>query len=79
MNTLFSRRSYDWWQLGLLKLAVLLIGIAIGATWQDVFAPHIVAIAVIGVAVGLYCAFAWFRSSRTSKTSSDPGSASSPL
>lgn len=64
MNILFSRRSYDWWQLALLKLAVLLIGIAIGATWQGAFAPYIVAMAGVGVALGLYCAFAWFRSPR---------------
>ncbi|HEX5774707.1 MAG TPA: hypothetical protein VFY28_01960 [Candidatus Paceibacterota bacterium] len=61
MNIL-TRGSYTWWQIGLLKLALLSIGIAIGANWPETFLPLTSILIVITVVLGLYLAVAWFRS-----------------
>jgi hypothetical protein len=47
-----------WWQVGILKAALLLIGIAIGANWPEVFAPYITVLVIVGLLLGAYIAYA---------------------
>ena len=35
MRNLFGRYTYTWWQLGLLKLSLLIVGLLIGAAASD--------------------------------------------
>lgn len=50
-----------WWQIGLLKLSVLSLGIAIGARWPEVFLPYLTHLIVITVLLGIYLLFVWFK------------------
>lgn len=58
---IFKTASYSWWQIGLLKFALLSIGLAIGAYWPAVFLPYAVWLAALGALLGLYLAYAWIK------------------
>jgi uncharacterized membrane protein YgaE (UPF0421/DUF939 family) len=58
---IFTSRSLAWWQVSVLKLAVLLIGIAIGANWPLFFAPYTLKLVLVGLVLGIYVAFVWFK------------------
>lgn len=49
--------TYSWWQMGLLKLSLLSIGVAIGTYWQDIFMDHLLIIVGIGIVLGIYSIF----------------------
>ena len=36
MNHIFRDYTYRWWQIALLKVAVLALGILIGAWWNEI-------------------------------------------
>ncbi len=50
----FHDYSFKWWQVSILKFAVLLFGIAIGAYWADFFNDLLVFIIVLAVVLGAY-------------------------
>jgi len=58
---IFKSTEFAWWQLGMLKWAVLFIGIAVGATWPEVFARYVIFLLVVGLALSGYLATVWFR------------------
>lgn len=58
---IFRTTTFTWWQIGCLKWAVLFIGIAIGATWPEVFAPYAVPLLIIGLVLSVYLAIVWAR------------------
>ncbi len=58
---IFQSGKLTWWQVSLLKWSVLLMGLAIGANWPEVFAPHTVLLVVVSLVVGVYLAFIWFK------------------
>jgi len=58
---IFKSTTLTWWQLGMLKWAVLCIGIAVGAEWADFFAPYKIVLLVAGLLVSVYLAFVWAR------------------
>ena len=51
---IFKQHTYQWWEMGILKLSLLLLGITIGAYWQQAFLPYIAILAGAGVLLGLY-------------------------
>ena len=58
---LFKRGSYEWWQVGILKLSLFAIGIAIGANLSAAFLPYTTVLVAGGIILGLYAAFVWLR------------------
>jgi hypothetical protein len=58
---IFRNYTFTWWQVGLLKLALLSLGIAIGSYCQETFVPYATALAVLGILLGLYIAWISFR------------------
>lgn len=58
---IFKPTTLDWWQLGLLKWAVFVIGIAVGATWPELFAPYALHLFIIGLLVSGYLFAIWKR------------------
>ncbi len=58
---IFKSTQFTWWQLGMLKWAVLFIGVAIGATWSEVFVRFNIILLVIGLLLSIYPAMVWFR------------------
>lgn len=59
---IFKSTRFAWWQLGILKWAVLFIGIAVGATWPEIFAPYAFKLLIVGVLASLYLGFVWLNS-----------------
>ncbi len=58
---IFKQTVFTWWQVGLLKWAVFLIGIAVGATWPEIFAQYTRACLVVGLIFSAYVGYVWFR------------------
>ncbi len=58
---IFKPTSFTWWQLGMLKWAVLCIGIAIGAHFATVFTPYVVVLIMVGLVLSLYLAIVWLK------------------
>lgn len=58
---IFKSTTFNWKQLGLLKWAVLLIGIAIGAAWSDIFSPYILVLIILGLILSIPPARVWLR------------------
>lgn len=57
---IFKSGTLTWWQVGVLKVSVLCIGIAVGANWPDVFVSHTLLLVAVGIVLGLYLLFPWF-------------------
>jgi hypothetical protein len=58
---LFRTVRYTFWQIGLLKLAMLSLGIAIGAYWPEVFLPYLTHLLILTLLLGIYLAVVYFR------------------
>lgn len=58
---IFKPYTYQWWELGVFKVALLLLGIAIGAYWQEAFLPYVALLAAGGVVLGFYVMYISFR------------------
>lgn len=58
---IFKTYTYTWWQIALLKLAMLCIGIAIGVHWHDLFVSCYTYLFGIGLVIGIYLAYISFR------------------
>lgn len=54
---IFKKYTYNWWQIGLFKLALLSFGIAIGAFWYEVFSQYIITLIAVGVVLSFYFVF----------------------
>jgi|GEM_PF-6286038 len=59
--SIFKRRTFTWWQVGIVKLSPLSIGIGIGASLNAFFLPYVVPLILLGVVFGVYSAYIWFR------------------
>ena len=53
----FKSYTFTWWQIGVFKLALLAIGVAIGSYWHEVFSGSLVILAAIAVLGSAYIAF----------------------
>jgi hypothetical protein len=60
---IFTSSTVTWWQVGILKLSVLSIGVAIGAAWPAVFSPYTAVLVGVGVVLGLYVGYVWMKKS----------------
>ncbi len=58
---IFKPTTFTWVQLSLLKWAVFFIGIVVGATWSNVFAPYSLLLLGIGLVISLYLVTVWAR------------------
>lgn len=58
---LFKNTTLTWWQVGMLKYAVLSIGIAIGAYWHDALSPYLLYFLGLGLVLSVYLTFVWFN------------------
>lgn len=58
---ILKQYTYQWWEMGIFKLALLLIGIVIGTYWQEAFLPYITALLTAGIVLGGYVMFVSLR------------------
>jgi len=54
---LFGTYKLEWWQIGLLKITLLLLGIVVGAYWYSVWMPYLMTILVIAMILGIYLSY----------------------
>jgi len=59
--TLFQSFTFTWWQVGLLKLSLLSLGMVIGSTWSEVFAGWRDVLGVLFVVPAVYLTYLAFR------------------
>ena len=59
--TLFRTYTFSWWQVGILKLTVLCVGLAAGAYWSGFFLPLIPYLLILAIILGLYLLFVSFK------------------
>jgi len=50
----FKSYTLTWWQIGIFKLALLAIGVAIGVHWHNILAGSLVVLIVIAVVASGY-------------------------
>jgi len=60
---LFKSYTLTWWQIGILKLALLAAGTAIGAYWHGFFGANLMALVVIAVVASAYVAYVTLKRS----------------
>lgn len=58
---IFGKGTFTWWQMGIFKIALLSLGIAIGAYWHGVFSQYLATLLTIAVVSSVYIAYVWFR------------------
>lgn len=58
---IFKPKTVTWWQFSILKIAVGVIGIAIGSTWPEIFSPYALVFVIIGIALGIYLWTIWMK------------------
>lgn len=51
---LFKSYTYAWWQIGIFKLALLAIGVFIGARWHDFFLENQTLVVVVAIIASIY-------------------------
>jgi hypothetical protein len=61
MTTLFKSFTFTWWQVGLLKLSLLSLGVVVGSTWPGVFVGWRDVLVVLFVVPALYLTYLSFR------------------
>jgi len=49
------------WQVGILKLGVLFLGIAIGAYWWEALLPYVTWFVVIGLILAAWAGYNWMK------------------
>lgn len=59
---LFQSGTLTWWQVGILEISLLSLGIAIGSTWPELFSNYAYLLVSIAIALGLYLIPVWFKS-----------------
>lgn len=58
---LFKSFTLTWWQGSIFKLALLSLGLAVGSTWPDVFAPLRVVLLPVYVVCAGYITVVWWK------------------
>ncbi len=57
----FKSYTLTWWQVGLLKVSMLALGLVIGATWPEEFETWTVLLWILFATPAAYLTFVGFR------------------
>ena len=60
-TTFFKSVTFTWWQVGLLKLSLLSLGVVVGSTWPEIFVGWRDVLMVLFVVPAFYVTYLWFR------------------
>jgi hypothetical protein len=58
---IFRSYTFTWWQLSLLKISVLALGLAVGSTWPQLFTGWRELLLVLFVAPAFYVSYVWIE------------------
>jgi hypothetical protein len=62
INNFFTRKiRVSNLEIGLVKLTVYCLGIAIGAHFVDIFRPHVLLLVGVGLATGIWAGVIWLK------------------
>ena len=53
--------TMTWWQVGIFKALLLSLGIVLGATWPEIFAPLRPVLLAIFAAATVYITWVWWK------------------
>jgi len=51
---LFGTYKLDWWQIGMVKIALFFFGIVVGAYWYIFWMPYLTVLLVVAAVLALY-------------------------
>ncbi len=57
----FKSFMLTWWQAGLLKLAMLCLGLVVGSSWPEIFAGWREMLLVLFVVPAFYVTYVWVK------------------
>lgn len=58
---IFKPYTFTWWQIGIFKLALLSIGAAAGAYWNEFFSSMLGVLIIIALISGIYVIYVALR------------------
>ena len=58
---LLHSTTFTWWQIGIVKLCLLALGIAVGAQWHTFFIQYLTTLIVITVVTAVYLLSIWWK------------------
>ena len=58
---IFKNVLMSTWEIGVIKIAVASMAVAIGSTWPNVFAPYAEIFFAIGILASLYALYIWSK------------------
>jgi hypothetical protein len=57
----FKSFTFAWWQLSLLKLSMVALGLAVGSTWPGVFAGWRDLLLILFLVPAVYVSYVWLK------------------
>jgi len=58
---IFQDFTLTWWQGGIFKWGMFMLGIAVGAYWSAVFIPYLLCLLIMVVLLLTYITYEWFK------------------
>lgn len=58
---MFKTAQMSAWEFAPVKIAMLCVGIAIGANWPELFSAYVWPIFIVGLAIGIWSAVIWMK------------------
>ena len=58
---IFKEVLMSTWDIGIIKIAVTCMALAIGATWPEIISPYATILFVVGIIAALYSLYIWLK------------------
>ena len=58
---IFKSITLKWWQGSLFKISILSLGIAIGASWPNIFLNWVIPLTVLFAVLVCYIGYVWWK------------------
>ncbi len=58
---IFKSFTLKWWQGSLLKIAMISLGVAIGATWPEIFIRWTSVLWLLSITLAVYISYIWLK------------------
>lgn len=58
---IFKKYTYSWQEIGIFKIALLAIGILIGACWHEFWGSYFMPLAAVAIVASVYIMYVSFK------------------